>query len=476
MQPQLTANQVLNAFEEIKRLSLSGKGDISGKLANLLNKYGIGQSLRLGGETFMQSKTGKTLSEAFSKGEGHSEAKRIEEAFSKALEEALSRTESELSTLRFAMEKSEHHNKAIQRSLMPLIANEIMERYGYDPSETLKFIQENPQKVEEIAEKLMDDPKTRKRVLEALNSSENPENVSVDTSGLSPVRNLAEGKIGEGINERVKEGIEGKIGNIEKQAEENTERLEKALIGAGIVLLGSIVYGVGKGLADRVGKPKPDEVIGELKERFERKYGKEEAKKLDKFSKYLREELEKTKNVNEAINNALQRHKEEVLRSGGTIKQAIGEAEDLSKKILEVGKEAVHDKESKLGRFLKGIGKLAGAGAVALATPIPFDDIAFALGLVGMQVVKDAVNTQLVKNGDTLYSTDKRVLENYGLEALPNGLKVKDFTKFERLARELGLDPLTDYPGGILSPEAERKVLNKLGARVIVDKDDYGMD
>ena len=474
---QLTANQVLNAFEEIKRLSLGGEGNIKGKLANLFSKYKIGSSLKLGGETFMQSKTGQTLSEGYSKGEGHSEAERIEKAFSKALEEALSRTESEISSLRFAIEQSEQQNKALQQSLMPLIANKIMEIYGYDPSEALRFIQENPEKVKEIAKRLMDDPKTRKKVLDALSSSyENPENVDVNTSHLSPVRNPVESKIREGINKQVKERVEEKIGNIEEQTKENTERLDNLLKVAGLGLLSSMLL---PEIVNRLSGANVDEVIGELKERFKKKYGKEDEEKLEKFSKYLRKELEKTKNAEEAIDKAFQRYKEEILKRGGTIKDAMEEAEDLSKKILEVGKEAVRD-NSKLGRFLKGIvstgGRLAGAGAIAMMTPGPFDDLAFALAFVGMKLFEGGVNTQIVKNGETFYDIDKRILDRYGLEVSSNGLRVKDFTKFESLARELNLDPLTDYPGGILSPEAEKKVLNRLGARVLVDKDYYGID
>jgi len=472
---QLSANQVLNAFEEIKRLSLSGRGNVKGKLATILNKYGIGQSLGLSGEALMLSKTGETLSEAYSKGKKHSETQRVEQYFSKALEEALSRTESELSSLQFAVEHSEQHNKAIQQSLMPLIAQRIMDRYGYDPSETLRFIQENPDKVKEIAQEIISDPKTRKRVLDALRSSENPEEVSVDTSTIRSPKGMVERGIGSEIDGAEGE-INAKIEEIGKKGREGQKQLEDTLKLAGLMLLTSIGAGMlYEGFKNRKGGANPDEAFEELRERFKKKYGEGEVKKLDEFERYLKEELKKTKDTEKALNSALQRYKEDVLRRGGTIKEAMEKTQDLSEKISEIAKEAVKDKDSKLGRFVRAIAKKVGIALGALATPIPFDDVAVATALIGTELFDDAKNAQFLRSGETLVRVDKRELERYGLEVSRSGLVVKDFTRFSQLARELNLDPIEDYPGGILSPSAERKVLRKLGAQVVVDHGD-GID
>jgi len=131
--------------------------------------------------------------------------------------------------------------------------------------------------------------------------------------------------------------------------------------------------------------------------------------------------------------------------------------------ILEIGKHVIEEK----------LGKIATKYGREVAEKV---GNVFKTGLKGLPIIGTGVG--ILMDGEAYASTldTRNVVEfegnyyeiqekafKYGLIVENGRLEVKDLQKFEPLAQKLGLDPLTDYPAGKLSPEAEAKIIQRFG-------------
>jgi len=451
---EITSKQLLDAYEDIKRMQIDGSGNLETNypgIKNLLKKLGIKAQagMELDSSRIFITKGGGETAKGASEGKAFRDIEQFSQDFSKNLQEALSKIENEKSALSYAMEHSEVLQKALNENLMPKILNKIMHEKQMDPGEALKYVLEHPDEVAKLAEKELFGESIENLVKSEISKSPDPSGISVDTTFLHSVRSDVEGNIEKakkdtdrGLQE-LKEEFKSLIDEIKQGKEDTEDTLMLGYFGLGALA----VLDVGSKLWSlRNLKKKDIDNLRQLKDtvlkEIERKNGPRAREVMKEFLDILGDKLKTNKDVNKALKEA-----EEEFISRRITKNGVDlrDVQILRDAVKNAGEVLSHQPKPILERLAEIGGKTARVLGSALA----------AIGEKEL-LMAGVLFPSTLGSGEL---TEKDYYQLMGLKEINGSLVVENSEVFKRYAKRLGLSD-EDWKYGYLSPYAEEVIRN----------------